>query len=60
MTAYHQRLQAGEYTPAPTPDQLEDTTVNDLKQQLADRGLPTTGNKQELIDRLTQNENDSN
>jgi hypothetical protein len=52
MTQYNQRLQAGEYAPPPTADELEEATVADLKEQLSARGLPTSGNKQELIDRL--------
>jgi hypothetical protein len=60
MTAYRDRLQAGDYAPAPTPDDLEEATVADLKQQLADRGLSTSGNKADLIERLAQPNNDTN
>jgi hypothetical protein len=52
MTQYKQRLEAGEYAPPPSADELEEATVADLKEQLSARGLPTSGNKQELIDRL--------
>jgi hypothetical protein len=52
MTAYRDRLQAGDYAPAPSPDDLEEATIADLKAQLADKGLPTSGNKADLIERL--------
>lgn len=52
MTEYKRRLEAGQYTSPPSADELEDNTVADLKTQLEARGLPTSGNKQELIDRL--------
>jgi hypothetical protein len=52
MTAYNQRLQNGEYLPPPSPDDLEEATLADLRQQLTDRGLPTSGNKADLIARL--------
>lgn len=52
MTAYRDRLNAGHYTAPPAAEDLEEATVADLKQQLADKGLPVSGNKQELIDRL--------
>jgi hypothetical protein len=59
MTAYRDRLQAGDYAPAPSPDDLEEATIADLKAQLADKGLPTSGNKADLIERLAQPSNDS-
>jgi 3-methyladenine DNA glycosylase/8-oxoguanine DNA glycosylase len=52
MTAYHDRLTNGTYTPPPTADQLEEATVADLKAELAARDLPTSGTKAELIERL--------
>jgi hypothetical protein len=60
MTQYHQRLVNGEYAPPPSADELEDATVADLKKQLSDRGLPTSGNKQELIDRLATPASETN
>jgi hypothetical protein len=60
MTAYKDRLQAGDYTPAPTPDDLEEATVADLKEQLSARGLPTTGNKADLIERLATPQAETN
>jgi hypothetical protein len=60
MTQYNQRLQAGDYTPPPNPDELEEATVADLKDQLSARGLPTSGNKQELIERLATPAAESN
>jgi hypothetical protein len=52
MTAYKDRLNAGHYQPTPTADQLEEQTVADLKAELNNRGLPTSGTKNELIERL--------
>jgi hypothetical protein len=52
MTQYHDRLVAGDYSAPPSADELEEATVADLKDQLAARGLPTTGNKADLIERL--------
>jgi SAP domain len=36
--------------------EYEDMTVNDLKAELSDRGLPTSGTKAELIARLEEND----
>jgi hypothetical protein len=36
------------------PPGYESQTVPELRQLLADRGLPTTGKKDELVDRLTE------
>ena len=58
MTAYRDRLNAGHYAAPPTADELEDNTVADLKQQLSDKGLPVSGNKQDLIDRLANADNE--
>lgn len=55
MTAYKDRLEAGAYLPAPA---AEDTTVADLKDQLAAKGLPVSGNKDELIARLENADTD--
>jgi TorA maturation chaperone TorD len=52
MTQYHQRLVAGDYAPAPSEADLEEATLVELREQLTARGLPTSGNKKELIDRL--------
>jgi hypothetical protein len=52
MTQYKQRLEAGEYASPPSADELEDATVADLKDQLSARGLPVSGSKSELIERL--------
>jgi hypothetical protein len=52
MTQYHDRLVNGDYNAPPSADELEEATVADLKNQLAARGLPTTGNKADLIERL--------
>jgi SAP domain len=37
-------------------DELETQTVAELKAELKERGLPTSGPKQELIDRLTEDD----
>jgi hypothetical protein len=60
MTAYHDRLTNGNYTTADTDtssgsdttNEHHELTVADLKDQLAARGLPTSGTKNELIARL--------
>ena len=52
MTQYKDRLEAGQYLPPPSADELEDSTIADLKAELSNRGLPVSGSKQELIDRL--------
>jgi hypothetical protein len=52
MTAYRDRLAAGDYTPPPAPEDLEEATLVELREQLAARGLPTSGNKADLIERL--------
>lgn len=38
------------------PEYYEDMTVEKLKEILSERGLPVSGNKQELIDRLTEDD----
>jgi hypothetical protein len=35
---------------------LEEQTVAELKAELKERGLPTSGTKQELIDRLSEDD----
>ena len=60
MTAYRDRLLAGHYAAPPTADELEDQSVADLKEQLSARGLPVSGNKDELIARLANQDADSN
>jgi hypothetical protein len=61
MTRYRERLEAGDFAPpgaraaSPEPDagaDLETLTVEELKQALTDQGLPSSGNKAELIARL--------
>jgi hypothetical protein len=52
MTPYRDRLNAGEYQATPPVPEPEETTVADLKAMLKDKGLPTTGTKDELIARL--------
>jgi hypothetical protein len=58
MTPYRDRLNAGEYLP-PVTVEPEETTVADLKAMLKERGLPTTGTKDELVERLTENDDES-
>jgi hypothetical protein len=58
MTPYRERLNAGEYLP-PVIVESEETTVADLKAMLKDRGLPTTGTKDELIERLSETDDDT-
>jgi hypothetical protein len=60
MTAYRDRLEAGEFAGAPKakkPDAswTDEATVDDLKDQLRDKGLPVTGTKAELLERLAEN-----
>jgi hypothetical protein len=55
MTPYRDRLNAGEYTTAPAVDP-DETTVADLKAMLKDKGMSTTGTKDELIARLEEDE----
>jgi len=60
MTRYRERLERGDFAPKgsrsdrePDPgDDLESLTVEELKQALSDQGLPTSGNKAELIARM--------
>jgi hypothetical protein len=52
MTQYHDRLVNGDYAPAPNADDLEEATLVELREQLSARGLPTSGNKADLIERL--------
>jgi hypothetical protein len=59
MTAYRDRLLAGDYAPAPSQADLEEATLVELREQLSARGLPTTGNKADLIERLATPSNDS-
>lgn len=68
MTTYRERLKAGHHTagnptavtttttevvtPAPGQTVDNESTVADLKAELQQRGLPTSGNKAELTQRL--------
>ena len=55
MTPYRDRLDADFYSPQVS---WTDKTVPELKNALRARGLPVTGSKEELVDRLTANEGD--
>lgn len=50
MTPYRDRLNAGHYDVSWT----DEATVNDLKEALAAKGLPTSGTKAELQRRLRE------
>jgi hypothetical protein len=68
VTTYRERLKAGHHTagqpvatttttteivtPAPGQTVDNEATKADLQAALADRGLPTSGNKADLVDRL--------
>lgn len=49
MTHYRDALDRGDYLP---PAPAEEQTVDQLKQRLKDAGLPVSGTKDELIQRL--------
>jgi hypothetical protein len=59
VTAYHDRLTAGNYTTPPSAAELEEKTVAHLKADLENRGLATTGSKTELIERLATSDTDA-